>query len=163
MNIANCIVLTGYGPLYENLRIALVLVCSTTGLAWIWPILRWILVAYHDQWVQNSSLVPVPAAYNDLTADREQRDHVGWVWYQREYLWSDILRRDPSTRIFLRFGSVQYHAVVVGFFQSIRMVNWTSYLVFERGKADRTYWRALTLWSWTHIVKIFYEFDYSSG
>ena len=26
----------------------------------------------------------VPASYNDLFADPEIRDHVGWVWYQRE-------------------------------------------------------------------------------
>ena len=29
---------------------------------------------------------PVPASYNDIFADREIRDHVGWVYYQREVI-----------------------------------------------------------------------------
>lgn len=54
--------------------------------------------------------MPVPAAYNDLTADREVRQHVGWVWYQRKFF---VGVRDRSYRHFVRFSSVQYYAIVV--------------------------------------------------
>lgn len=54
--------------------------------------------------------MPVPAAYNDLTADREVREHVGWVWYQRKFF---VSVRDKYYRHFVRFSSVQYYAVVV--------------------------------------------------
>ena len=30
--------------------------------------------------------MPVPSSYNDITTDQELRDHVGWVWYERENL-----------------------------------------------------------------------------
>uniref|UniRef100_A0A1I8ETX6 Beta-glucuronidase n=2 Tax=Wuchereria bancrofti TaxID=6293 RepID=A0A1I8ETX6_WUCBA len=58
---------------------------------------------------ENATVMPVPAAYNDLTADREVREHVGWVWYQRNFF---VSIRDKSYRHFVRFSSVQYHAVV---------------------------------------------------
>nr|CDQ01754.1 Bm7253 [Brugia malayi] len=58
---------------------------------------------------ENATVMPVPAAYNDLTADREVREHVGWVWYQRSFF---VSVRDKSYRHFVRFSSVQYYAVV---------------------------------------------------
>ncbi|PIO57707.1 glycosyl hydrolase family 2, sugar binding domain protein, partial [Teladorsagia circumcincta] len=54
--------------------------------------------------------MPVPAAYNDLSADADLRDHIGWVWYQTMVIISD---RDRGQRIALRFGSVNYYAKVV--------------------------------------------------
>ena len=36
--------------------------------------------------------MPVPASYNDLVQDIDLRDHVGYVWYQRDLhlpLWLD--------------------------------------------------------------------------
>lgn len=54
--------------------------------------------------------MPVPSAYNDLDAHASLRDHVGWVWYQTEYRLS---QRDVGARAVLRFGSVQYYAIVV--------------------------------------------------
>ncbi len=53
--------------------------------------------------------MPVPASYNDITTDRELRDHVGWVWYEREF---QIPRDWLAQRMVLRFGSVTHHAVV---------------------------------------------------
>lgn len=48
--------------------------------------------------------VAVPASYNDQFVGREIRDHVGWVWYQREVkvpaTWGDeraVLRFDSAT------------------------------------------------------------------
>uniref|UniRef100_A0A0N5BPD7 Beta-glucuronidase n=1 Tax=Strongyloides papillosus TaxID=174720 RepID=A0A0N5BPD7_STREA len=58
---------------------------------------------------ENSSVMPVPSAYNDLSSDEDLRDHIGWVWYQREYIVTD---GDCNKRFFLRFGSVNYNAVV---------------------------------------------------
>ncbi|CEF66155.1 Glycoside hydrolase, family 2 and Glycoside hydrolase, family 2, immunoglobulin-like beta-sandwich domain and Glycoside hydrolase, family 2, TIM barrel domain and Glycosyl hydrolases family 2, sugar binding domain and Galactose-binding domain-like and Glycoside hydrolase, catalytic domain and Glycoside hydrolase, family 2/20, immunoglobulin-like beta-sandwich domain and Glycoside hydrolase, superfamily domain-containing protein [Strongyloides ratti] len=57
----------------------------------------------------NSSVMPVPSAYNDINEDQNLRDHVGWVWYQKEYI---VTNDDCNKRFFLRFGSVNYNAVV---------------------------------------------------
>ncbi|KAK6727978.1 hypothetical protein RB195_005562 [Necator americanus] len=57
----------------------------------------------------NATVMPVPAAFNDLSADAELRDHVGWVWYQTSVI---IPERDIGQRIALRFGSVNYYAKV---------------------------------------------------
>ena len=32
----------------------------------------------------NHSVMPVPSAYNDMSADAGLRDHIGWVWYQKK-------------------------------------------------------------------------------
>lgn len=53
----------------------------------------------------------VPASYNDLTQDANLRDHVGTVWYERHFF-------VPNTwngyhRVFVRFESVHYSAIVV--------------------------------------------------
>jgi len=53
----------------------------------------------------------VPSSYNDVTQDRELRDHVGWVWYDTNFHpsggWLSSQRR-----VLLRFGSVHYLCVV---------------------------------------------------
>lgn len=53
--------------------------------------------------------MPVPASYNDITTDKELRDHVGWVWYEREF---SIPYDWMNKRMMLRFGSVTHHAIV---------------------------------------------------
>ncbi|VDM66591.1 unnamed protein product [Strongylus vulgaris] len=57
----------------------------------------------------NATVMPVPAAYNDMSADAELRDHVGWVWYQTMVI---IPERDMGQHIALRFGSANYFAKV---------------------------------------------------
>ncbi|KAL6729048.1 hypothetical protein Aduo_000140 [Ancylostoma duodenale] len=57
----------------------------------------------------NATVMPVPSAYNDLSADAELRDHVGWVWYQTSMI---LPERDIGQRIAIRFGSVNYYAKV---------------------------------------------------
>uniref|UniRef100_A0A158P760 Beta-glucuronidase n=1 Tax=Angiostrongylus cantonensis TaxID=6313 RepID=A0A158P760_ANGCA len=57
----------------------------------------------------NATMMPVPSAYNDLSASAELRDHVGWVWYQTTII---VRKRDIGERIVLRFGSVNYYAKV---------------------------------------------------
>lgn len=69
--------------------------------------------------------MPVPSAYNDITTDIELRDHVGWVWYQTEIV---SHKTDANYRLYLRFSSVNYYAIVVGFFASLYFVS--LYFVF---------------------------------
>lgn len=58
--------------------------------------------------------MPVPSSYNDITEDAALRDHVGQVWYDKKFFipqsWS------KHNRVWIRFGSVHYMAVVVSFF-----------------------------------------------
>ena len=53
--------------------------------------------------------IAVPASVNDLFADQEVRDHVGYWWYQRTvhvpHTWTD-------ERVFVHFGSASHHAKV---------------------------------------------------
>ena len=53
--------------------------------------------------------MPVPASYNDLYEGEEFRDHVGWVWYEREIV---VPQHFFEQRIVLRFGSVTHAAKV---------------------------------------------------
>jgi beta-glucuronidase len=68
---------------------------------------------FQENW-QNANLtesmsMPVPASYNDIGVRAEIRDHVGWVWYEREFTVPAIL---SSERIVLRFGSATHIAKV---------------------------------------------------
>ena len=51
----------------------------------------------------------VPASYNDLVESKEVRDHVGWVWYERNFVIPKYLLNE---RIVLRFGSATHEAKV---------------------------------------------------
>ena len=51
----------------------------------------------------------VPASFNELTARPELRDYLGDVWYLRRFF---VPRSWDGRRIWLRFGSVHYRAVV---------------------------------------------------
>ncbi|CAG9773800.1 unnamed protein product [Ceutorhynchus assimilis] len=54
--------------------------------------------------------MPVPSSYNDITTDWRIRDHVGLVWYDRNFFvpkyWSE------AGRVWLRFEAVSYAAQV---------------------------------------------------
>ncbi|EDW79770.2 uncharacterized protein Dwil_GK17843 [Drosophila willistoni] len=54
--------------------------------------------------------MPVPASYNDITTDKELRDHVGTVWYERNFFVPTTWQKDRH--IWLRFGSVNYVGLV---------------------------------------------------
>lgn len=54
--------------------------------------------------------MPVPSSYNDITADRDLRDFVGWVWYERELFVSSDWEKK---RVVLRVDSAHYYSVVV--------------------------------------------------
>lgn len=64
---------------------------------------------WYETGLENTIEMPVPASYNDITADRKLRDHVGWVWYERTF---SVPKMWSGQRIVLRFGSVTQHAVV---------------------------------------------------
>ncbi len=59
-------------------------------------------------WPERRSM-PVPASYNDITADRAVHDHVGPVWYRREFFCPESWR-GKSVRV--RFGAAAHRAVV---------------------------------------------------
>ena len=60
--------------------------------------------------LQETIPMPVPASYNDLYEEgAEFRDHIGWVWYEREIVVPDHFF---NQRIVLRFGSVTHAAKV---------------------------------------------------
>jgi beta-glucuronidase len=52
---------------------------------------------------------PVPASYNDLFTDSAIRDHVGWVWYQRQVR---VPRGWAGERAVLRFDAATHGAKV---------------------------------------------------
>lgn len=55
--------------------------------------------------------MPVPASYNDVTEDYYLREHVGTVWYDRRFYVPAAWGKDR--RVWIRFGSVHYEAIVV--------------------------------------------------
>lgn len=52
---------------------------------------------------------PVPSSYDDLFADQEIRDHVGWVWYQRTVR---VPRGWDGSRILVRVEAASHRARV---------------------------------------------------
>lgn len=57
--------------------------------------------------------MPVPSSYNDISAEINLRDHIGTVWYERKFFIPHSWNMDQ--RIWLRFGSVHYAAIVVSY------------------------------------------------
>ncbi|HZG84044.1 beta-glucuronidase [Paenibacillus sp.] len=68
---------------------------------------------FQENWflapLQNAIPMPVPASYNDIGVYAEIRNHVGWVWYEREFVVPNMML---SERIVLRFGSATHKAIV---------------------------------------------------
>ena len=70
---------------------------------------------------------PVPASYNDLFTDPVIRDHVGWVWYQREVR---VPRGWGDDRVIVRVDAATHEGVVyVDDVEVVRHVG--GYLPFE--------------------------------
>ncbi len=51
----------------------------------------------------------VPASYNELFAAREIREHVGWVWYQRDVV---IPKGFAGERVFVRVDAATHEGVI---------------------------------------------------
>jgi beta-glucuronidase len=58
----------------------------------------------------NVQSMPVPASYNDIGSDADLRDHVGLVWYQRNFF---VPKSWNGQRVWIRFSSVCRAAEVV--------------------------------------------------
>lgn len=64
---------------------------------------------WYEEKLTKTINMAVPASYNDVGVNAEIRNHVGWVWYEREFTVPNILF---SQRIVLRFGSATHIAKV---------------------------------------------------
>ncbi|OXM85258.1 beta-glucuronidase [Paenibacillus rigui] len=68
---------------------------------------------FEHQWyaAKLTETIPmtVPSSYNDLGVTSEIRNHVGWVWYEREFHVPGLFH---SERMVLRFGSATHTAKV---------------------------------------------------
>jgi beta-glucuronidase len=66
-----------------------------------------------EKWYENGLTdtisMAVPSSFNDIGVNASIRDHVGWVWYEREFSVPAILQ---SERVVLRFGSATHLAKV---------------------------------------------------
>lgn len=66
-----------------------------------------------EQWWRDtlpaSRPMPVPASYNDLVVDHDEREHVGDVWYQTVVV---VARSSPDLRTVLRFDAATHRAEV---------------------------------------------------
>lgn len=67
----------------------------------------------NDRWftgpLPDSQTMAVPASFNDVVTCTEARDHVGYLWYQRE---ARVPRGLGEDRLVLRFGSATHSAIV---------------------------------------------------
>ncbi|WP_078549567.1 beta-glucuronidase [Litchfieldia alkalitelluris] len=59
--------------------------------------------------LENTMTMAVPSSYNDLLIARELRNHIGWVWYEKEFF---VPRYMLEERLVLRFGSATHLAKV---------------------------------------------------
>ncbi len=68
---------------------------------------------FKEKWFErpldNPLTMPVPSAYNDMKEDKDLRDHYGWVFYQKEIIFPDVLL---TQRLVLRFGAATHKAIV---------------------------------------------------
>lgn len=58
--------------------------------------------------LKDAGLMAVPASYNDLVTLDWEKEHVGYVWYETDFV---IPAGWDHKRIVLRFGSATHHAV----------------------------------------------------
>ncbi|WP_078431513.1 beta-glucuronidase [Metabacillus halosaccharovorans] len=64
---------------------------------------------WYSKPLTNTMSMSVPSSFNDTGLTADIRNHVGWVWYEREVTVPAIL---TSERIVLRFGSATHKAKV---------------------------------------------------
>ncbi|HZG87986.1 beta-glucuronidase [Paenibacillus sp.] len=68
---------------------------------------------FEEEWYRAQLADPirmaVPASFNDAGVAADIRNHVGWVWYEREFTVPALLH---SQRLVLRFGSATHKAKV---------------------------------------------------
>ncbi|SFE53774.1 beta-glucuronidase [Paenibacillus catalpae] len=68
---------------------------------------------FQEEWykeaLSNPIRMSVPGSFNDAGVTGDIRNHVGWVWYERDFTVPNLLL---SQRIVLRFGSATHKAKV---------------------------------------------------
>ena len=64
---------------------------------------------WHNAKLFDTRSMAVPSSFNDIGVHANIRDHVGWVWYEREMTIPNIL---TAERVVLRFGSATHFAKV---------------------------------------------------
>ena len=64
---------------------------------------------WHNTKLSDTRNMAVPSSFNDIGVNSSIRDHVGWVWYERELTLPNIL---AAERVVLRFGSATHLAKV---------------------------------------------------
>ncbi|WP_282942491.1 beta-glucuronidase [Paenibacillus sp. RC67] len=68
---------------------------------------------FQEKWYEASLTdtisMSVPSSYNDLGVTADIRNHVGWVWYERDFTVPSMFL---SERVVLRFGSATHTAKV---------------------------------------------------
>ena len=70
-------------------------------------------VGIREQWqkmpLKDTIPMAVPSSYNDLFTEEREKEHVGYVWYEKSFVIPDSWN---GKRIVLRFGSATHHATV---------------------------------------------------
>ncbi|MCI8956949.1 MAG: beta-glucuronidase [Eubacterium sp.] len=70
-------------------------------------------VGIQEQWqkkpLKDTIPMAVPASYNDLFTEEREKEHVGYVWYEKSFV---IPNSWHGQRMVLRFGSATHHATV---------------------------------------------------
>lgn len=70
-------------------------------------------VGIQEQWqkepLKDTIPMAVPSSYNDLFTEEREKEHVGYVWYEKSFI---IPNSWNGQRIVLRFGSATHHATV---------------------------------------------------
>ncbi|UOF89308.1 beta-glucuronidase [Fodinisporobacter ferrooxydans] len=68
---------------------------------------------FEEKWfktkLKETQSMAIPSSYNDVGVTADIRNHVGWVWYEREFTMPNLF---ASQRIVLRFGSATHMAKV---------------------------------------------------
>lgn len=64
---------------------------------------------FQEKWFEerltDTINMPVPYSYNDMAEDINLRDHIGWIWYEKEFIIQELM---ISERILLRFCSTTH-------------------------------------------------------
>ncbi|MBD1382969.1 beta-glucuronidase [Metabacillus arenae] len=64
---------------------------------------------WYETGLKDTINIAVPSSYNDIGVTSDIRNHVGLVWYEREFVVPELLSKE---RIVLRFGSATHKAKV---------------------------------------------------
>ncbi len=68
---------------------------------------------FEQEWqkrsLEDTLNMAVPTSYNDVGVTKEIRNHIGWVWYEREFHVPNYMNQE---RMVLRFGSATHVAKV---------------------------------------------------